>query len=136
MQPAQRFSKKRQAILDVLASTTSHPSAEWVYLQLKPLYPDLSLGTVYRNLAQFKEQGQIMSLGTVKGIERFDANTSPHVHFICAGCDAVIDLDEMQVPDSLRRTAAACCGGQVDGCQLSFTGYCRECINNERIETA
>ena len=128
--------RKRDAILTCLRQTTVHPSAEWIYAQLKPEIPDLSIGTVYRNLALFKEKGMIISVGTVKGVERFDGNTDPHVHFICAGCDAVIDLDEMQVPESLSQTAATCCGGQVETCQLTFTGYCRDCINKERIETA
>jgi len=135
MAPTKHF-RKRDAILDYLRQSKAHPSAEMIYTDLKSQIPDLAMGTVYRNLTLFKEQGLAISVATVKGVERFDGNTIPHVHFICAGCDAVIDLDEMQVPDSLRRTAAACCGGQVDGCQLSFTGYCRECINNERIETA
>ena len=55
-------------------------------------YPDISLGTVYRNLALFKQQGLIQSVATVNGPERFDANIEPHVHFICTDCDAVIDL--------------------------------------------
>ena len=127
MAVTQRFSKKRQAILDVLAGTTSHPSAEWVYLKLKPQYPDLSLGTVYRNLAQFKEHGQIMSLGTVKGIERFDANTEPHVHFICDNCGLVDDLKELQVPEELCRKASGENGAQVEHCWLTFSGVCAKC---------
>ena len=51
----QRFSKKRQAIYDCLAGTTSHPTADWIYHQLHADYPDLSLGTVYRNLTQLKD---------------------------------------------------------------------------------
>ena len=129
MQSNQRFSKKRKAILDVLASTTSHPSAEWVYMQLKPIFPDLSLGTVYRNLSQFKEQGQIMSLGTVKGIERFDANTAPHVHFICDNCGSVDDLPDISVPEELCRKACGENGARVDHCWLTFSGVCTECIS-------
>ena len=128
--------RKRNAILSYLRSVTNHPSAEKVFTDLKTEIPDLSMGTVYRNLTLFKEQGLASSIATVKGVERFDGNTDPHVHFICAGCDAVIDLDEMQVPESLSQTAATCCGGQVETCQLTFTGYCRDCINKERIETA
>ena len=132
MEVCKKQFKKRQAILEFLQYTTAHPSAEMVFNHLKPEIPDLSLGTVYRNLSMFKEQGQIMSLGTVNGVERFDGNTKPHVHFICTGCDAVLDLEEMQVPEALREAAAACCGGRVDACQLSFTGLCRECLNNQK----
>ena len=135
MAPTKHF-RKRDAILDYLRQSKAHPSAEMIYTDWKPQISDLAVGTVYRNLTLFKQQGLVSSVATVKGVERFDGNTEPHVHFICAGCDAVIDLDEMQIPDSLRQTAACCCGGQVEACQLSFTGLCRECVKNERIETA
>ena len=128
--------RKRDAILEYLRGTNAHPSAETIYTDLKPKIPDLAMGTVYRNLTLFKEKGMVSSVATVSGVERFDANTNPHVHFICSNCDAVIDLDDMQVPETLSQLAAKCCGGTVDGCQLSFTGLCRECIENERMETA
>ena len=87
-----RHSKKREAILDAIRSTTCHPSAEWVYQTLKPTHPDLSLGTVYRNLMFFRERGEIQSVGVVKGQERFDALVKPHSHFVCDCCGAVSDL--------------------------------------------
>ena len=127
--------RKRDAILSCLRQTNAHPSAEMLFTQLKPQIPDLAMGTVYRNLTLFKKQGLISSVATVSGVERFDATTTPHVHFICTHCDAVIDLDEMQVPATLSSAAASCCGGQVSGCQLSFTGICREC-QKERNESA
>ena len=119
--------RKRNAILSCLRQTTTHPSAEWIYSQLKPEYPDISLGTIYRNLALFKQQGQVASLGTVNGVERFDGNTHPHVHFICSQCGAVLDLDGMSVPQELNAAAEQCSGGQVDACQLTFTGICMDC---------
>ena len=63
--------RKRDAILTYLQGTLSHPSAEMVYAELKQQIPDLSLGTVYRNLNLFKDQGLAISIGTVKGVERF-----------------------------------------------------------------
>ena len=124
--------KKRNAILECLRNTTSHPSAEMVHDMLQAEHPDISLATVYRNLARFKAQGIIQSVATVRGIERFDANTNPHVHFICSGCDAVVDLHALQTPDSLKSAAAACAGGSIESCQLSFTGKCRDCINKQQ----
>ena len=90
-------------------------------------HPDISLATVYRNLSLFKEQGKIISLGTVKGVERFDGNTDPHVHFICAGCGRVLDLPGMKVPEELNAAAGRESGGQVISCQLNFTGLCENC---------
>ena len=52
MSTVRKHSHKRDAILECLRCTTSHPTAEWVYTQLKPTIPDLSLATVYRNLAR------------------------------------------------------------------------------------
>ena len=119
--------RKRDAILNCVCSTTEHPSAEWVYEHVKEEIPDISLATVYRNLSFFKEQGKIISLGTVNGVERFDGNTNPHVHFICTGCDRVLDLLGMKVPEELNNAASKESGGQVTGCQLSFTGLCENC---------
>ena len=74
--------KKRNAILACLQHTDLHPSAEMVHEMLRETHPDISRATVYRNLSDFKSQGLIQSLGTVNGIERFDATLTPHVHFI------------------------------------------------------
>lgn len=120
--------RKRNAILAYLKDTVSHPSAEMVFAQLKPEIPDLSLGTVYRNLSMFKQQGIIASLGSVNCVERFDYNTTPHVHFICSECADVIDMPNIKVPEQLVQTAAEATGGMVSSCQLSFTGQCQHCL--------
>ena len=128
--------RKREAILNCLRCSNTHPSAEMVFSQLKQEYPDLSLGTVYRNLSMFKSQGIITSLGTVNGIERFDAITAPHVHFVCTCCNAVQDLPKIQVPEELYTSVDTQTGGSVDGCQLTFTGVCGNCLKNEPGQTA
>ena len=127
-QKEKRF-RKRDAILACVRETCVHPSADWVYAKLKPEIADLSLGTVYRNLALFKERGEIISLGTVNGVERFDGNTEPHVHYICTACGDVLDLKDLAVPEELNAAAARCAGNPVSGCQLTFTGVCMKCTN-------
>ena len=127
MEHAAKHFRKREAILTCLRQTDTHPSAEWVYQQLKPEYPDLSLGTVYRNLTLFKEQGLIASVGTVGGVERFDGNTAPHVHFVCNDCSAVIDLLQLEVPAELTADAEMSAGCRVSSCQLTFAGTCNQC---------
>jgi Fur family peroxide stress response transcriptional regulator len=92
MVAGRKRSKKREAILEALRSTGSHPGAQWIYERLKPLIPDLSLGTVYRNLSLFREEGRVVSVGVVNGEERFDAITRPHPHWVCEGCGKVLDL--------------------------------------------
>ena len=130
MEQTSKHFRKRDAILTCVRATDVHPSADWVYAQLKPEFPDISLGTVYRNLNLFKNQGLIVSLGTVNGVERFDGNTEPHVHFICNRCDSVSDLPQIYVPQSLCSRAADETGGQVNTCHLTFTGVCHRCNSN------
>ena len=124
--------RKRNAILHCLQERTDHPSAEMIFNTLKPEIPDLSIGTVYRNLTIFRQQGVATCIATVGGVERFDGNVSEHVHFICNECGSVIDLHQLATPETLRAEAASCVGGRVDACQLSFTGVCKECLSNQK----
>lgn len=129
MEPSAKQFRKRNAILQYLQCTKAHPSAETVYADLKQQIPDLSMGTVYRNLNLFCQQGLASVIATVRGVERFDANTDPHVHFICTDCDSVTDLMQMEIPESLCAQAASHSGGKVEQCSLSFTGRCCQCAN-------
>lgn len=128
MEAAKQF-RKRNAILACLQGTTSHPSAEMVYEMLQKEHPDISLATVYRNLARFKSQGLVSSVATVRGVERFDAMTHPHVHFICSSCDAVMDLPQMEIPENLSEEAEEISGCRIQECRLTFTGLCEKCAS-------
>ena len=119
--PPRRKSKKRDAIYALLASTKSHPTAEWIYTQLKDEIPDLSLGTVYRNLALFQEERHAICVATVRGQERYDGNVEPHAHFICRGCGAVLDIDDMELPELPVGI------GTIESYQLNYYGLCRDC---------
>ena len=70
----------------------------------------------------------VKKIKTYDGVERFEANVQPHVHFICGCCGAVLDLPQMETPESLRDRVASLTGGRVDSCQLSFTGTCHSCL--------
>ena len=122
-----RNSKKRDAILSCLRQTDTHPTAEWVYQSLKPEYPNLSLGTIYRNLSEFKREGVIASVGVVDGLERFDGCVEPHSHLICRCCGAVIDAGIAACVDTLAKEAERETGGTVEKIAITFTGICRRC---------
>ena len=124
MNQTRKYSRKREAILECIRSTNTHPTADWVYAQLKPRLPDLSLGTVYRNLAAFKQDGTIVSVGVVNGQERYDGCVEPHVHFICQSCGAVVDVDLAYPARALERQVAEAIGGTVTGHSLCFHGIC------------
>ena len=123
-----RYSRKREAILQALRSTDTHPSAEWVYTKLKPEFPDLSLATVYRNIAEFLEEGTIVSVGSVAGQERYDAETRPHTHFICDTCGAVIDVESKIDTAAINDTVEKSIGAQIMRHELYFRGKCANCL--------
>lgn len=131
MAKAKRYSAKREAILQVIRETDTHPTAEWVFQQLKPQFPDLSLGTVYRNLAAFRQDGTLHSVGVVNGQERFDAETSPHTHFICSCCGRVCDMFDLVVPEELVAAPSQNDGVRVDHYQLTFQGICKDCLQKD-----
>jgi Fur family peroxide stress response transcriptional regulator len=127
-----KHSTKRDAILRVIQSTTSHPGAQWVYERLKPAIPDLSLGTVYRNIKLFQEERQIISVGVVNGEERFDGQVSPHPHLVCSGCGRVIDLP-CPAPETLKLLADGKADFNIDYRRTTFYGVCGECGENPRV---
>ena len=127
MEKARRYSKKREAIIQALQASVEHPSAEMLYTQLKEQFPDLSLGTVYRNLSQMRQDGTIISVATVAGQERYDANTDVHTHFICRNCHSVIDLFEIQLTADHIADAQARYGHDIESQELILRGVCNDC---------
>ena len=127
METGQRFSKKRQAIYDALFASREHPSAECVYQTLKAEYPDLSLGTVYRNIKNMVASGDVLCVGTVEGKERYDAHVEPHAHLVCRNCGTVVDMDI--TPEMALQCQAIARANQVelDLSSLHFTGLCSKC---------
>ena len=128
METTQRYSRKRQAIYDALMRSPEHPSAETIYQTLKPDYPDLSLGTVYRNLRQLTQEGRLRE---VEGpVVRFDGKTARHSHARCAACGAGIDLDEIAYDGTLDCRVGH--GWQIMEHTLVFNGLCPGCIQKNQ----
>ena len=134
MQVKRNFSAKREAIYKAISDTSIHPSAEWLYEQLKPNFPDLSLGTVYRNLAVFKQNGVVKSLGVFNGQERFDHDLSQHSHFVCERCFSIQDVlegvseQDMAAYGLIEREY----GAKVRGHSVIFYGLCENCRAREK----
>ena len=89
-----RKSVQRETILRIIRKTKSHPAADWVYEQVRKEIPNISLGTVYRNLKSLTKEGQIKELESPGGLNRFDGNEMNHYHFRCEKCGHIFDLDE------------------------------------------
>ena len=127
---AQRYSHQRESIYQAVCGRKDHPTAELVYLQLKPELPRLSLGTVYRDLHGMAQAGRLLELDGPA--VRFDGNVEPHHHFCCEGCGRVFDLPLPYDPELDRRLAAD--GWQVKRHSLLFTGLCPACAAQKTKE--
>jgi len=121
-----RLTYQRKVILDILRGTKSHPSAEMVYASAKRRIPNVSLGTVYRNLNVLKGCGMIQELDFGSSVSRYDANTSHHYHVRCIRCDKVEDVDLSTVA-GLDRQVEDCMGYRAVTHRVEFQGVCPEC---------
>lgn len=122
-----KYSRQRECIKQFLVNRYDHPTAETVYLNVKKEFPNISLGTVYRNLSLLAELGEIQKISTGIGPDRFDGNPNPHYHFFCNQCGSVIDL-EMDGIDHINIIAANQFDGEIDGHVTYFYGKCGDCL--------
>ena len=120
-------SRQRERILKLLKSTGSHPAADWVYEKLKAEFPNLSMGTVYRNLNILSEQGLIKKIDFGSTYDRFDANIKPHYHFICEICGAIKDLD-LPINYQLEEKVEQNTNMTVHKHRIEFYGICDKCM--------
>ena len=118
------YSRQREAILKVLRESKSHPTADEVYRQVREQIPNISLGTVYRNLALLRKEGDILSVSVGDGFEHFDGDCSPHIHLHCSECGKIIDLT---LERDLITEQAAKSGFTPEGCVYVVYGKCADC---------
>ena len=121
-----RKTRQKQAILEVLRGTTSHPTADWIYNEVRKEIPNISLGTVYRNLRILCQLGEVFELVLCGNLSRFDARNDNHYHFRCQKCCQVFDIDET-VNKEMDKIAARKTGFEVKFHRLEFYGLCLEC---------
>ena len=126
-----KYSSQREAIVQQHTGRTDHPSAETVYQALRQTHPNISLGTVYRNLGVLEENGQLMRIPMDNGSDRFDPNVVPHYHFLCRKCGCLQDVP-MTALDSLNQLAQAHIDGIVESHALLFKGVCKRCSEDTK----
>ena len=121
-----KYSKQRASIKDYLMHTTSHPTADTVYLHIKEEFPNISLGTVYRNLNLLCENGQLLKVPIPGASDRFDHTLGDHAHAYCEVCGSVADVLPQALP-MLQEALKGGCGFQVHQMNLVLEGVCPEC---------
>lgn len=126
-----KYSRQRKMIKDFLMTRKDHPTADIVYMNVRKQNPNISLGTVYRNLTLLADIGEINRLRVGDGVDHFDADTSPHYHFVCTKCGGVTDL-EMDSIENILETAKANFDGYIAGHVTHFYGTCGKCIRPQK----
>ena len=122
-----KYSHQREAIIKYLESTTNHPTADEVYQHMREIIPNISLGTVYRNLSQMAASGRILRLTADGKTDHFDACTSTHYHFMCKSCGCVRDIPIAPL-DSLVEDAKKVSEHVVEDVSIMFSGTCKDCL--------
>jgi Fur family transcriptional regulator, peroxide stress response regulator len=121
-----RETKQREAILKVLRNTKSHPTADQIYDEVRKDVPNISKGTVYRNLQVLQDDGAITELKLNDTLSRYEVKQESHYHFRCEKCGRVSDID-MPVDRELDRQVEKRTGLKVAYHQLEFRGLCKDC---------
>jgi len=127
-----RETRQREAILRVLRNTQTHPTADWIYEEVKKEIPNISKGTVYRNLQVLEEDGAITELNLNGTLSRFESKEDSHYHFRCEHCGRVFDLDE-PVNTEIDKRVAERTGFKVSYHQTEFRGLCKDCQKVTKI---
>lgn len=122
-----KYSRQRECIREFVRTCHGHPTADDVYAGMKQEFPNISLGTVYRNLSLLVDIGEITKISTESGPDRFDYITTPHFHFICTKCHCIEDIE---MPDSERITQKASenFNGKILSQTTTFYGICKHCL--------
>ena len=126
-----KYSRQREAILDFLRTRTDHPTADVIYENIRILYPNISLGTVYRNLSLLADIGEIRKLSDFAGADHFDGRTDRHCHFMCRKCRKIIDIENMNF-DQILQDASKRFSGEITDFNARFFGLCEDCMKEEK----
>jgi Fe2+ or Zn2+ uptake regulation protein len=120
-----RNTKQLQVVWEAIKDDVSHPTADQVYDKVRKRLPNMSLGTVYRNLQKLvaDEKLQVLMLGRS---QRFDPLVKRHQHFICEQCGRVFDV-LVDTDDEIRPAKLPHAGFKVSSHQLAFYGACKHC---------
>ena len=126
-----RMTRQRQIILEELQKDYSHPTASVVYQKVRRRLPQISLGTVYRNLEILSEQGLIKKLELAGAQKRFDGTLSKHYHVRCLKCGRINDVS-MKTLTALDKKLSEMCDYEITGHRLEFIGLCPKCKKDKK----
>ncbi len=121
-----RSSRQRDAVLEVLRASYDHPTADMIFERVREDIPNISLGTVYRNLGQLKDEGFITVVESSDTKVHYEGNLTDHIHFLCKKCHNITDIFcESEIPSALSDM-----GYEVQSQKTVYYGVCKNCRDN------
>lgn len=117
---------QRALVLEAVNKLKCHATADEIYNVIVNEHPYISRGTVYRNLNQLSESGEIRKLEIPGGADRFDHRCHDHYHARCLKCGQVFDV-EMEYIKDLEKKIKDTHGFEFSGHDIMFKGICPEC---------
>lgn len=121
-----KYSKQREEIKKTVMANRIHPTADEVYTIVRKENPQISLGTVYRNLNALSESGVIQKISVGDGYDRFDGDVSQHYHVLCTECGKIFDA-RIEIAQDLNWEILAQTGVEVSSQNFVFKGICNDC---------
>lgn len=115
-------------VLDAVNKLQCHATADEIYETIIQEYPNISRGTVYRNLNRLAQMGKIRRLEIPGGADCFDHICRDHYHVRCEKCGRVFDVD-MDYIAGLEKNIKESHGFQFTGYDIIFRGICPKCKN-------
>ncbi len=134
----EKHSRQREAIIELLKQRNDHPTAEMLYLSLKQEYPSMGIATVYRNLVKLCSENKVVKIKTEEGVDRFDSNLFPHIHFVCDKChvmhDVFLNNEEMENLITRLFEHVKTIEAKTDKIQIIINGTCKQCRQKKEEE--
>lgn len=121
-----KYSKQRDIILKIVKNNCEHPTAQMIYEEAKKQIPNISLGTVYRNLNTLYENGHIKHIAIPNDKDRFDKTLEEHSHIYCINCKKVFDISN-DLLNNIDEIISNTTGYEVLSRDLVFHGLCHDC---------
>lgn len=121
-----RYSIQRKMILEYVLNSCDHPTAEMVYHNIKKQMPNISLGTVYRNLNALVENNLIKKIVIPDDVDRFDKTVNNHYHMTCLKCGKIFDINDECIIRNIDKIEQKT-GYKIVSHNLHYNGICDRC---------
>lgn len=126
-----RYSKQKEIVLKTVQESCNHPDAKDIYTKVKKKIPNISLGTVYRNLNNLSDEGLIKKVLLENGNDRYDKTLDNHNHIFCVSCEKISDVDVLLKNSEICKIESET-GFKITNSNFNIKGICKDCMEGRK----